>query len=62
MISTTYIFNCLSRSDFVRDNLSMKSVQFLVSSKCELMNSSLYEQFIDVSEILVSGTKFALKE
>ena len=35
------------------DNLSMKSVQFLVVSKRELINSSFYEQFIDVSEILV---------
>ena len=35
------------------DNLSMKSVQFSVVSKGELINSSFYEQFNDVSEILV---------
>ena len=31
----------------------MKSVQFSVVSKRELINSFLYEQFIDASEILV---------
>ena len=37
------------------DNLSMKSVQFSVVSKRELINSSFYEQSIDVSEILVEA-------
>ena len=37
------------------DNLSMESVQFSVVSKRELINSSFYEQFIDVSEILVKA-------
>ena len=37
------------------DNLSRKSVQFSVVSKRELINSSFYEQFIDVSEILVKA-------
>ena len=35
------------------DNLSMKSVQLSVVSKRELINSSFYKRFIDVSEILV---------
>ena len=35
------------------DDLSMKSVQYSVVSKRELINSSFHEQFIDVSEILV---------
>ena len=35
------------------DNLFMKSVQLSVVSKRELINSSFYERFIDVSEILV---------
>ena len=35
------------------DNLSMKLVQFSVVSKREVINSSFYEQFSDVSEILV---------
>ena len=34
-------------------NISMKSVQLSVVSKRELINSSFYEQFIDVSEVLV---------
>ena len=37
------------------DNLSIKSVQFSVVSKRELIYSSLYEQFIDVSKILVKA-------
>ena len=37
------------------DNLSMKSVQLSVVSKCELINSSFYGRFIDVSEILVKA-------
>ena len=37
------------------DNLSMKSVQFSVVSERELIYLSLYEQFIDVSEILVKA-------
>ena len=37
------------------DNLFMKSVQFLVVSKRELIYLSLYERFIDVSEILVKA-------
>ena len=37
------------------DNLSMKLVQFSVVSKRELINSSFYEQFIDVGEILVKA-------
>ena len=37
------------------DNLCMKLVQFSVVSKRELINSSFYEQFIDVSEILVKA-------
>ena len=35
------------------DNLSMKSVQLSVVSKRELINSSFYERFFDVSEILI---------
>ena len=61
MISTTYIFSCLSRPHFACDNLSMKPVQFLVLSKWELIHL-FHQQFIDVSEILVNGTEFALKE
>ena len=37
------------------DNLSMKSVQLSVVSKRELIDSSFYERFIDVSEILVKA-------
>ena len=37
------------------DNLSMKSVQLSVVSKRELINSSFYERFIDVIEILVKA-------
>ena len=37
------------------DNLSIKSVQLSVVSKRELINSSFYERFIDVSEILVKA-------
>ena len=37
------------------DNLSIKLVQFSVVSKRELINSSFYEQFIDISEILVKA-------
>ena len=37
------------------DNLSMKSVQFSVVSKREIIYSSLYEEFIDVGEILVEA-------
>ena len=37
------------------DNLSMRSVQLSFESKRELINSSFYEQFIDVSEILVKA-------
>ena len=37
------------------DNLSVKSVQLSVVSKRELINSSFYERFIDVSEILVKA-------
>ena len=37
------------------DNLFMMSVQFSVVSKHELINSSFYEQFTDVSEILVKA-------
>ena len=37
------------------DNLSMKLVQFSVASKRELINSFFYEQFIEVSEILVKA-------
>ena len=57
VIRTTYIFSCLSRPDFAVncDNLSMKSVQLSVVSKRELINSSFYERFIDVSAILVKA-------
>ena len=45
------------------DNLSMKSVQFSVVSKGELINSSFHEKFIDVNEIPVKAKiNFALKE
>ena len=37
------------------DNLFMKSEQFSVVSKRELINSSCHEQFVDVSEILVKA-------
>ena len=37
------------------DNLFMKSVQFSVVSKRELINSFFHEQFIDVSEKLVKA-------
>ena len=37
------------------DNLSVKSVQLSVVSKRELINSSFYERFIDVSKILVKA-------
>ena len=37
------------------DDLSIKLVQFSVVSKRELINSSFYEQFIDISEILVKA-------
>ena len=57
VIRTTYIFSCLSRPDLPVncDNLSIKLVQFSVVSKLELINSSFYEQFIDISEILVKA-------
>ena len=37
------------------DNLSMQWVQLSVASKRELINSSFYERFIDVGEILVKA-------
>ena len=37
------------------DNIFMKSVQFSVVSKRELINSFFHEQFIDVNEKLVKA-------
>ena len=57
VIRTTYgIFLAVSADQTLPvnfDNLSVELVQFSVVSKRELINSSFYEQFIDVSEILV---------
>ena len=55
VIRTTYIFSCLSRPDFACElRLFIYKVGPVFRCiKRELINSSFYEQFIDVSEILV---------